>query len=266
MTLLIHDAFAFVHLPKAGGFWLTELLCQAGGKQKLPGGLTGHVPLSEIPEDLIDDKLVIGTMRNPWDWYVSYFHFFQHDNGLAMPELDGFQSSWIQEQEPDNSVARFRMVLPRLLNGPFCKVNLKDVGEIDPTAEMRQRDVGFMSWYASRMFGPGDPFSWKTNVLVDTHGMVHGSQLLKDLLERGRGVGWPNDIVYPSSRNEAPMGGPSHRHRKRPYGEYYTEELADLVRHKDRWIVEAFGYEGPGRPAVAPIFLHPSIQKQGVTL
>ena len=65
--MFIADRFVFLELQKTGGSHIRRLL-----KQYTDGAFIGkHNCLHEKP----DNKFVIGSVRNPWDWYVSLWAY-----------------------------------------------------------------------------------------------------------------------------------------------------------------------------------------------
>jgi len=40
-----------------------------------------------INERLKEDKKVLGSIRNPFDWYVSHYHYQKKGNGLLYSKL-----------------------------------------------------------------------------------------------------------------------------------------------------------------------------------
>ena len=83
MSMLITKHFAFVHVPKTGGTFLYDLC-----REHLPGDwlieneLTQHSPYRALRREVargalpaaVADLPVIAFVRNPWDWYVSWYH------------------------------------------------------------------------------------------------------------------------------------------------------------------------------------------------
>ncbi len=72
------DHFVFVHLHKSGGTFVNQFMLVC-----LPGTVRigYHLPYRELPPEY-RHLPVVGTVRNPWDYYVSWY-FFQR--GQACP-------------------------------------------------------------------------------------------------------------------------------------------------------------------------------------
>jgi hypothetical protein len=69
--MIVTDHFAFVHLHKAGGSFVTEFLLRCVPSARRIGY---HYPRAILPAEYAD-RPILGSVRNPWDFYVSYYHF-----------------------------------------------------------------------------------------------------------------------------------------------------------------------------------------------
>ncbi|MGH7240089.1 MAG: hypothetical protein ACREHG_08495, partial [Candidatus Saccharimonadales bacterium] len=69
--MIIAPTAVFIHFHKAGGQFVNRILLQyvAGAKR-----IGYHLPRSETPADSIELP-AFGFVRNPWDWYVSWYSF-----------------------------------------------------------------------------------------------------------------------------------------------------------------------------------------------
>lgn len=69
--MLACDKFLFLHLHKSGGTFVNQLMmtCLPGTRK-----IGYHLPASAIPETLAALP-VLGTVRNPLAYYVSWYHF-----------------------------------------------------------------------------------------------------------------------------------------------------------------------------------------------
>src|SRR5690348_2702699 len=71
--MIVCDRFVFIHLHKSGGTFVNQLLLQCVPSARQIGY---HLPYRELPEEH-RYLPVLGTVRNPWDYYVSWY-FFQN--------------------------------------------------------------------------------------------------------------------------------------------------------------------------------------------
>ena len=69
--MIVTDHFVFVHLHKCGGSFVNEVLTRFFPSARRVGY---HYPRSMIP-GTHRGLPVLGVLRNPWDFYVSYHHF-----------------------------------------------------------------------------------------------------------------------------------------------------------------------------------------------
>jgi hypothetical protein len=65
------DSFTFVHLPKCGGSFVSRFLLRFLPSARRVGY---HYPAAAIPPDRMDNP-VLGCVRDPWSFYVSYYWF-----------------------------------------------------------------------------------------------------------------------------------------------------------------------------------------------
>src|SRR5678815_660190 len=85
--MLVTDKFVFVHLPRSGGTFTSELI-----KRFFPSAheIGYHLPRTLLPVEY-SHLPVLGAVRNPWDFYVSwYYHVWPRDASTAL-------ISWVTE-------------------------------------------------------------------------------------------------------------------------------------------------------------------------
>jgi hypothetical protein len=73
---IVTDDFVYVHMPKTGGMWVSKVLQELRGGEKVKG-LLRHAGVDEIEPDIRQHRLVIGTARDPWSWYRSLWMHMQ---------------------------------------------------------------------------------------------------------------------------------------------------------------------------------------------
>ena len=69
--MIVTDKFAFVHMHKTGGQSLLNII---GASIPDARQIGYHYPFHLLPEEYRDRPLV-GMVRNPWDWYLSWYAF-----------------------------------------------------------------------------------------------------------------------------------------------------------------------------------------------
>src|SRR4249920_1133486 len=68
--MIVTDKFVFVHLPRSGGTFVSEVI----GKFFPSAHEIGyHLPRSLLPKEY-SHLPVLGAVRNPWDFYVSWYN------------------------------------------------------------------------------------------------------------------------------------------------------------------------------------------------
>src|SRR3954470_21339022 len=69
--MIVTDRLVFLHLHKSGGTFVNVLLmrCVPSARQ-----IGYHLPYRELPQPY-RGLPVVGTVRSPWDYYVSWYHF-----------------------------------------------------------------------------------------------------------------------------------------------------------------------------------------------
>lgn len=65
--MFISDELAFIHLQKTAGVHIAQLLGKVVSGERIPDHLS-------LPAEY-RSRFIIGSMRNPWDWYVSLWAY-----------------------------------------------------------------------------------------------------------------------------------------------------------------------------------------------
>jgi hypothetical protein len=73
--MLLCDHFVFVHLLKTGGTFVKQTLLRRAPTDWNCVDLDGHPSVNDIPQTH-RHLPCFGFVRNPWDWYVSAYHYF----------------------------------------------------------------------------------------------------------------------------------------------------------------------------------------------
>src|SRR5688500_9489995 len=78
--MLVTDQFVFLHLPRAGGTFVYEIV-----KKFFPSAheIGYHFPRELLPREY-SHLPVLGTVRNPWEFYVSWYHY-HHSSDTYSP-------------------------------------------------------------------------------------------------------------------------------------------------------------------------------------
>lgn len=80
--MLITEKFVVLHIPKTGGQWLAEVLepimVELG---------PGHGTWQQVPDECAALPQ-LAVVRNPWDWYVSWWHWWRSGSPKKPPPPD----------------------------------------------------------------------------------------------------------------------------------------------------------------------------------
>lgn len=113
--MLVTDRFVYLHMPKTAGTWVQHHMKGAlGGVHPSP---LSHVRVSNFAEHL-EGRIVFGTVRNPWDWYISWYQFIRaskwwRNNFLvAFGDPDDTDAALYGMTHPDPKVAPVAHKIP----------------------------------------------------------------------------------------------------------------------------------------------------------
>jgi hypothetical protein len=226
--MIATDRMVFLHLHKSGGSFVNALLLRCVPSAR-PIGY--HFPYRELPPEY-RDLPVVGTVRNPWAYYVSWYHFQvrqPHPNILFQICSDdgqlGFKATignLVGLSADETRLPRLERGLPDTYLRRGLNLTKASVGEL------RERGVGFYSFLYERLYaGAHDPF------------ILRMERLRGELRSALSSIGHlPNpcaerflDEVPPL--NSTPHEAPSH---------YFDDELANVVAERDRSVIERYGY------------------------
>ena len=257
--MLIHDRFVFLHMPKTGGLFVRGVLERELSGLWSPPDVPRHLHHSRfaIP-DWATDKPVLAFVRNPWDWYVSWYHFFAERAPRAAASLWTRESltRWLFADRRSDSAATlsdFATTVQRACgNGggrTLAEVarhhRLHDPPEgLDappeivtpwlPTARVGERLVeGYDIYSAGFLSGLGGELESETLTIGRFESLI--ADLERFLAEAGVGLSADaqarirsEGIVNASSRSD--------------YRDYYDVELRDLVETSCGELIDRFGY------------------------
>lgn len=204
----------FVHMPKTGGTWLGNYLRTT--RQEFQQVGHGHGPLSQVEE--IGDRQVIGIVRNPFTWYMSWFQHClargsRHQalgayGGLNFPEvLHG--ATHLDQIQPD----------------PQYPVVLWPVPE-RTEEELQSCGVGLWTWAIRYFFGDLS----RVDHLLHTEDLRRGAE--KALGEDIQEDQWP-------VKNTSHSRPHTHIENK---GRLWTPDMVDWVLLADGDMMQRLGY------------------------
>jgi len=193
-----------------------------------------HYPYREVP-DVERHLPVVGSVRNPWDYYVSWYHFqlrLPTQNVLFRVASDdgalGFESTvsnLINLTDDKHRLARLESALPEGYRPRGINLIKRDV------ADLRSWGGGFYSFLYQRLYaGTTGPT------------IVRLERLREDLRSVLETVGHLPDDCISKFLDEAPALNPSHH---KGAAAHLTAPLATLVAERDHLVIKRHGYSSP---------------------
>jgi hypothetical protein len=227
--MIATDHFVFLHLHKSGGTFVNECLMRF-----LPDArhLGYHLPRSMIPPEAAQLP-VLGFVRNPWSYYVSWYSFQSKRQGpnflFRILSDDGrldFEKTLRNMLNLGAGSIRLDMVL-RSLPSQYSNQGLNLPGFA--LAPIRDTRLGFYTYLYRYLYaGTGGPVT------------VSRLEVLRDeLLPMLASVGQPvSDEMRRYVEDESPRNTSTHT----AYTEYYDDALRDMVAERDADVISRHGY------------------------
>lgn len=258
--MLFTDSFVYVHEPKTGGTFVTSVLFQlyefrwtwltriaSTLRTELVhrhryGALiyhnNKHGGCNEIPAAQ-RHKTVLATVRNPYDLYVSQYEFGWWKRKEWRPSFEaipGFQQRW--PHFPEISFAEY----VTLSNLAFCDPRA-DAADLDRRGLLSEKFVKFYcrtpAAVLAALDSAADPAQLCRDALYDIH-FIRTDQLnealYQFLLERGYAS---DDLSFIRALDKILPGGKGRR-RDQAWQRYYTPELIETVRRRERLLFTLF--------------------------
>ena len=226
--MIVTDKLLFLHLHKSGGTFVNALLmnCVPGARH-----IGYHFPYREVPA-MYRDRPVLGTVRSPWAYYVSWYHFQltrPKQNILFLLCSDGGRLGFKETianllglSEDEARLGLLEKGLPEHYAKAGLNLTKASVGEL------REWGQGFYSFLFHRLYAGADkPTILKSEALRDELRLA-----LTDLGEL------PNDCAEQFLAESPPLNVSQHD----APASYFDDMLAELVAQRDGTVVDRFGY------------------------
>jgi hypothetical protein len=228
--VIVTDKFVFVHLPRSGGTFVSEMIKKFFPSAKEIGH---HMPRELLPKEH-SHLPVFGTVRNPWEFYVSLYHYVRSRNAGKtfiswMTEngtlgFDGSVRNMLNIGVDQGRLDLLIETLPDYID--YSRTQIPNVTK-HTMRRVRGTGVAYYTFRFNQLFGNPDDMV-----------ICQLETLRRDLIEFFEQIGAATDelrdyVLSSEKKNQA-----AHLH----YSAYYTPELANLVSIRDRQIVERFGY------------------------
>jgi hypothetical protein len=228
--MIVTDKFVFVHLPRSGGTFVSEVI-----KKFFPSAheIGHHMPRELLPREYSHFP-VLGTVRNPWEFYVSLYHY------VLSRDAASILVSWMSENGRLGFIGSIRNILNLGVNDERLDVLIEMLPEHidysrrhipnltkDAMRKVRGDGIGYYTFRFNQMFGNTDDVFF---CRLET--------LKQDLVAFFEGIGVATDELRDYVLRSDKVNASDHLH----YSTYYTPELTEIVSIRDRALIERFGY------------------------
>jgi hypothetical protein len=228
--MIVTDKFVFVHLPRSGGTFVSEVI-----RKFFPSAheIGYHLPRTLLPKKH-SHLPVLGAVRNPWEFYVSWYHH------VWPRDADTILISWVTENGKHGFAGTTRNALNLGVNderldaliemlpekADYRRRNIPNITK-EAMRRVRGTGVGYYTFRFNHLFGNADDV------------FVYRLETLKqDLVAFFEGIGVATDELRDYVLGSEKVNAADYLH----YSTYFTPELAKLVSIRDRQLVERFGY------------------------
>jgi hypothetical protein len=226
--MIVTDRLVFLHLHKSGGTFVNALLMNC-----LPSALQVgyHLPYRELPA-VYRGLPVVGTVRSPWAYYVSWYHFqhsqrnpnalFQICSNAGKLDFNETIANLVGLASDERRLALLEEQVPDTFVNHGLNLTKKCVGEL------RERQLGFYSFLYERLYaGAHEPK------------ILRAERLREELRETLSLLGHlPNECADRFLSEVPPLNVSRH---DAPF-RYFDDHLAALVGERDRQIIDRYGY------------------------
>lgn len=225
--MMLNDKIFFTHLPKCGGSFMLKLL-NNNGYHDTKGG-AGHKNY-ESSSTIVDfnNVLAFGLVRNPWDWYVSLYRYCITRKSLGFGGVLFRKSS-------NNYKNNFNDYMRSLLND-FGAKDMFDGQNMGLFNVSNRRDLGlFTLQYIYHFYGV-KYISNEVEELPDSKFIIGKLEEIDTFIPN-----LFNTHNLPLTYNIKTKINVSDRDSD--YRKYYEDDVIELVREKDKLIIDKFNYE-----------------------
>ena len=229
--MIVTDNFVFVHLPRSGGTFVSAVI-----RKFFPAAreIGYHLPRVALPAEY-SHLPVLGTVRNPWAFYLSWYHHHHSDKRYLPLFCSLSENRRLDFVETTRNALNLGVnydKLDYLIQGLPEDFNYQErhVSNLtrDVMRKFRGSGLGLYTFRFNQLFGPADDVFF---CRVET--------LRSDLVAFFERIGAASDALRSYVHNLDKKNTSEHLH----YSTYYTPELAELVSIRDRPLIERFGYK-----------------------
>lgn len=242
--MFITNDFIYLRFPRAATLYTVSVLRKLFEGRQYRRYRDRHDGLWAIPKDWRHGKKVISTIRNPWEWYLSYWsmackkkHFFS--TRRSAPRITKGPVSELYKDKMD--IKLFRLWLHWIL------VDCKPFEREFDTMPYRT-NTGFYTYWFARVFNLN---FWNLKTInysaVADHCIDYWFYYptLRTQLVAFFKLSKDQQKELDKYNTKPLQRAKRHVVKRKPLKEYYTQELIDLIKEKDRHVIKLFGYKTP---------------------
>lgn len=222
------DRLLFLHLHKSGGTFVNMLLmrCVPSARQ-----IGYHLPYREVPAEY-RGLPVVGTVRSPWAYYVSWYHFqrshrkpnilFQICSDSGALGFGETITNLVNLSEDEKRLAALERNLPESYGRSGLNLTRSSVGEL------RDSGLGFYTFLYERLYAGADAPT-----------ILRVEDLREELRAVLSSLGHLPNPCADRFLNEAPAVNVSQHEEP---ARYFDQRLAALIAERDRKVIDRYGY------------------------
>lgn len=220
-----HKKFVYIHFPKTGGNTLKTYFNRCFDVNV--GGFHEY-----YDKDPHLDKKIVTSIRNPYDWYVSYWNITKDGYGSVSNKLKKINQFGIVDDF--DKFIRF-----------FCGDRFRNYDSWPPMGEMsngRKFSLGFYSTGFYNMFSGIENWSVEFGSEEDVYSshyideFIFTNNLKSDLQNFLSGLDLECGIVEEETIHK-------NKNRDNNYQKYYNNETKSLVEKSDGYLINKFGFK-----------------------
>lgn len=237
--MLVNDKLVLVTTPKTGWTFSKDYI-----KENFPGARFVHKYVKDLSKEDFK-KFKFGIVRNPWDYYVSWFHYHKAQNGVWFKAI---------MQDKDKTFRNFIITLNDF-NGHKLGESISwdlDKHLVTNGFKIQNEAVGLYSLLYLSSFSKKsidliikqqlslNEIIDQYNDIIDVNHFCKTETLNQDLYHALTAAGY----TFTDQKKKALLNAPKvNKSNHTLYTEYYDDELVDLVANLDRLIIQKHNYK-----------------------
>ncbi|MBI1390629.1 MAG: hypothetical protein GC154_19540 [bacterium] len=251
--MIVTDRFIYLHLQKTGGTHL-RVLFRKYFPELLEEQFHPRLPNGYLPKN----KIVLGSIRNPWDWYISLWAY-------SCESASGFRNKVYAEDDdiPGKPIEQWRECFADPMDSQCFKMFLRMLYDPERRHDYQENYgvssvwniVGYYTYMYLRMYWMVINPLYPPNLIQNYNQLKYvdsSNNLIKHIIRcetlEEDFVRFMAGLNIPLTQHDVDelMAMPkSNSSRHRPAIEYYDDESIQWVAEKEKLIIEKYGYSPP---------------------